>query len=222
MRGSSILIACVTLSALSACETTNIRKAELAPGSSKAGVIMKLERAVPVKQSLDLVGFDSTSVDEEGRVKLRNTGADLKLNKGDGGYVFTTINPGTYLIARLVQQDAWAGCFQDGTATVTIAPDTVTYIGRFDPVKNSKELLAEATRIGRLRASPDNPVSMFEGMSEPALVAGNESELNGVRQYLSENAAGVTLPVVLETPKTGTTFRTGRNIYGGRICMKGL
>lgn len=218
----TLFVAALSALVLGACQTTDVRKAELAPGEGKAAVIMKLDRPVPINQTLDLVGFKADDVDEEGRVKLRNTGADLRLARGSGGYVFTTIDPGTYLVARMSQQDAWFACFQDGTSVVTVEPDTVTYIGVFDPVPNSDQLYAEAQRRGKLRAIPDNPVSLFENIGKPALRTGSDADLAGARDHLADNAPGITLPVVRGEVRDGMTFRTGRNVFGGRICMNGF
>lgn len=215
------LIAFALASGLVGCQTTaSVSEAELRKGDGEAAVIMSIQGVSMVPLTLDLIAYDDASGDDEGRVKLKRQGADLNLNRTEDGYAFTPIKPGKYLVARLVQQDFWFGCFQDDTFAIEVKPDTILYLGHYDMSKNVQQLRDATVKKGATRINMTQPISLFEGMTAPDIRPAKSGDIATVQAYLDANATAMDLPVEMADLKP-IAFRPGRNVFGKQQCAVG-
>jgi len=143
------------------CETTDVQKANLVEGGTKSGVLVKLDGFIPHFQELHLrpnnPSFSSSSL------------VKFIFEKNQSDYVFTTLKPGHYYIHSLSQQKHWVSCFHSNTISFEVKPNSVTFLGNYNTIKNGAQLQNIALNKGHNRAVQSQVYFYTEDILPPAI-----------------------------------------------------
>ena len=99
-------------------------------------------------------------------------------------YIVQSVKPGPYVFGTFAVKYQWAGCFHKETLSFEIKPGEVLFLGQFDPLLPSAEVLREAAKAGQFKAyAGSSRFEYMDNISAPRLKQPDERNLAEVRKY---------------------------------------
>lgn len=215
-------ILCFSALVLTACGTTDITKASLTADSPKAGILLKISAPSSPKSQLNLNQASKTSDDGSyelsGGLRIANFGG-FKLNEPRSGYVFTLIEPGTYVVKSFSQQGYWGLCFKEDTYVFDVKPGHITLIGEYNPRQDVRALSQRVASSGNLSTGGE-VYHYFDNIQAPEIASATTEDLTAAKAYVEKFAPEMDAPVI-NADITPAKFLTGRDAFGKPICQPG-
>ena len=132
-------------------------------------------------------------------------------------YIVQGVRPGPYVISTFTVKYKWEGCFHKDTLSFDIKPGEVLFLGQFDPVLHTAEVLGEAAKAGQFKAYAAATQYMYQdNISAPRLKLPDERSLAEVRKHA---AAG--LPEIRGAIQPASYTRTSFNPFTRTQCEGG-
>jgi len=132
-------------------------------------------------------------------------------------YIVQSVKPGPYVFGTFAVKYQWAGCFHKDTLSFEIKPGEVLFLGQFDPVLPSAEVLREAAKAGQFKAyAGSSRFEYMDNISAPRLKQPDERSLAEVRKY-----AAAELPQIRGAIQPVSYARANFNRFTGTQCIGG-
>src|SRR6185437_15718138 len=119
----------------------------------------------------------------------------------------------------LVQQQAWAVCFNERSRSFSVHAGDAVFLGDYQPALNLAQLSQFAHQSGQLIAQRSSVFHYFDHIAPPQITAPNATSADflAAKQYEAASMPslhGRLQPVVYRPAK----FGTGYTLFGERVC----
>jgi len=202
---------------LAGCANTDPTKISFPETSDKALLLIKTERA-GVPYVLQLSSFNEATQAMEANPF---SGFEPFANEDPyvPHYLAILVPAGTYVFQDLIQQRAWAVCFNENSRSFSVHAGDAVFLGDYRPEINLLQLSQLAQQSGQLVAQQSSVFHYFEHIVPPQITAptATSADFLAAKQYEATSMPslhGRLQPVVYRPAK----FGTGYTLFGERIC----